>query len=82
MSQLDHETPAVPFNKRNSDDPFWRIQQLAEQRARRNGADEAAQHKAGRSAMILRRALLDLRLEPNAEHILETVAGKFRKCAS
>jgi len=82
MSQLDHETPAVPFNPRRSDDPYARIQSQAEMRAKRNGADEAAQHRAGRAAMILRRALLDLKLEPNAEHILETVAGPFKRLTS
>ncbi len=66
MSTIDHETPAVPLHPRRSDDPMFRIQQFAEHRARRNGATEAAQHAAGRAAMILRRALLDLRLEPNA----------------
>lgn len=81
MSTIDHAAPAVPFHPRRSDDPFFRIQLLAEARARRNGADELAAHRAGRKAMLLRRALLDLKLEPNNEDILRTVAGEFRSAA-
>lgn len=78
MSRDDHEKPFI-FAPRRSDDPFWRIQQQAEARARNNGADEAAQHRAGRTAMILRRAILDLKLEPDAEHILRTVCGDHKR---
>jgi hypothetical protein len=79
MNAAEHETPAVPFNPRRSDDPFHRIQLQAEDRARRNGADEPAAARAGRKAMILRRAILDLKLEPDSELILRTVAGDYRR---
>ena len=82
MSRAEHEEKPFIFAPRRSDDPFWRIQQQAEARARNNGADEAAQHKAGRKAMILRRAILDLKLEPDAEHILRTVCGEHKRCGS
>ena len=76
---MTENTPAVPFNPRRTDDPFHRLQVQAENRARRLGATEEEAAKAGRKAMILRRALLDLKLEPNAEHILSAVAGEWRR---
>jgi hypothetical protein len=79
MITTDPEVPAVPWNPRRSDDPFHRIQQQAENRARALGATEEQAAKVGRKAMILRRGLLDLKLEPDSELILRTVAGDFRR---
>ena len=76
---MNENTPAVPWHPRRSDDSFHRLQVQAENRARRLGATEEEAAKAGRKAMILRRALLDLKLEPNAEHILSAVAGEIRR---
>jgi hypothetical protein len=73
---MHHEPPAVPFNPRNSDDPYMRIQTQAETRARRNGRDPV---KAGRDAMALFKMVTELKLEPNPELILQTVAGDYRR---
>lgn len=59
-----------------SDDPYHRIQVLAEARAVRNGRDK---EKAGRDAMALYKLTLALELDPNIEHILQTVAGEFQR---
>lgn len=63
------------FNARRSDDPFHRIQVLAEKRATANGFDPV---KAGRAAMALLGVLKD---EANSETILQVVAGPFRRAA-
>ena len=76
---LDREAPALPLNPRRSDDPYFRIQQQAEQRAQKNG--HANPERAGREAMALRKLLESLQIEPVPETILLTVAGAFRRAA-
>lgn len=71
---MSEHLPAVPWHPRRSDDPFHRIQTQAEARARRNGRDE---HKSGRDAMALLKLVRELGIEPNNEHILQTVAGEY-----
>ena len=73
-----HDEPAIPFNRRPSDDPMFRLQQQAENRARRNGHADPA--KAGRDAMALRKLLVSGgENEPDSERILRTVAGEYRR---
>ena len=60
-----------------ADDPYFRIQVLAEARARRNGHADPIQ--AGKDAVELRRSVVAKDHEPSAEMILTTVAGSFRR---
>lgn len=60
------------FTERPSDDPYHRLQILAENRARRNQREPEA---AGRAAMaMLKMVGID---KANIETILRTVAGDF-----
>lgn len=69
--KVDH-VPAVPWHPRRSDDPMFRIQQLAESRARRNQREPIL---AGRAAMAMLKLVgID---HANLEHILSTVAGEY-----
>lgn len=76
MSRLDHETPAVPFNPRRTDDPAFRIQMQAENRAEKNGLDPKV---AGRKAMALRKLMISIGIEPDSERILRVTCGEYQR---
>ena len=59
---------------RPSDDPFFRVQVMAEKRALRNGHDPA---EAGRQAIVLLRAMRLAEPEPSIESVLQAVAGRL-----
>ncbi len=71
------EIPAIPFNRRLSDDPQHRLLVYAEKRAARNGLPEKEQHRAGRRALALRRLMIEMGREPNTETILRVVSGEY-----